>query len=242
MRTRDLLGAEDGFRRLDHRPHRQGGRRTGRVEQRHDMGDLRGALHLRHQDRIGAEVAMASMSAAPIPSRGRCNGWRSRACRRPCSAQPARHWCGRLPWRRGRRHPRGRRPARRPAGSAPSPARACWRPAYKGRCGAGERSSTSQKLPGNAADYNDRPPCGKVAASMRFLSLQSHVAYGYVGNRAATFPLQRLGHEVWAVNTSNSQITRVTAPGVAARPRRTRSPTSCGASRSSASCPGATRC
>ena len=37
--------------------------------------------------------------------------------------------------------------------------------------------------------------------AMRFLSLQSHVAYGYVGNRAATFPLQRLGHEVWAVNT-----------------------------------------
>ena len=36
---------------------------------------------------------------------------------------------------------------------------------------------------------------------MRFLSLQSHVAYGYVGNRAATFALQRLGHEVWAVNT-----------------------------------------
>ena len=36
---------------------------------------------------------------------------------------------------------------------------------------------------------------------MRFLSLQSHVAYGYVGSRAATFPLQRLGHEVWAVNT-----------------------------------------
>jgi len=36
---------------------------------------------------------------------------------------------------------------------------------------------------------------------MRFLSLQSHVAYGYVGNRAATFPLQRMGHEVWAVNT-----------------------------------------
>ncbi len=36
---------------------------------------------------------------------------------------------------------------------------------------------------------------------MRFLSLQSHVAYGYVGNRAATFPLQRLGHEVWAINT-----------------------------------------
>ncbi|WP_257455286.1 pyridoxal kinase PdxY [Archangium lipolyticum] len=36
---------------------------------------------------------------------------------------------------------------------------------------------------------------------MAILSIQSHVAYGYVGNRAATFPLQRLGHEVWTVNT-----------------------------------------
>lgn len=33
------------------------------------------------------------------------------------------------------------------------------------------------------------------------LSIQSHVAYGYVGNRAAVFPLQRLGHEVTAINT-----------------------------------------
>ncbi len=33
------------------------------------------------------------------------------------------------------------------------------------------------------------------------LSMQSHVAYGYVGNRAAVFPLQRLGHEVTAINT-----------------------------------------
>lgn len=33
------------------------------------------------------------------------------------------------------------------------------------------------------------------------LSMQSHVAYGYVGNRAAVFPLQRLGHEVVVVNT-----------------------------------------
>ncbi|MEO8559999.1 MAG: pyridoxal kinase PdxY [Rhodospirillales bacterium] len=36
---------------------------------------------------------------------------------------------------------------------------------------------------------------------MNILSIQSHVAYGYVGNRAATFPLQRLGVEVWAINT-----------------------------------------
>lgn len=33
------------------------------------------------------------------------------------------------------------------------------------------------------------------------LSIQSHVSFGYVGNRAAVFPLQRLGHEVSAVNT-----------------------------------------
>jgi pyridoxine kinase len=36
---------------------------------------------------------------------------------------------------------------------------------------------------------------------MRILSIQSSVAYGHVGNSAATFPLQRLGHEVWPVHT-----------------------------------------
>ncbi len=36
---------------------------------------------------------------------------------------------------------------------------------------------------------------------MRVLSIQSHVAYGHVGNAAAVFPMQRLGHEVWAINT-----------------------------------------
>lgn len=33
------------------------------------------------------------------------------------------------------------------------------------------------------------------------LSIQSSVAYGHVGNSAAVFPLQRLGLEVWPVNT-----------------------------------------
>jgi pyridoxine kinase len=33
------------------------------------------------------------------------------------------------------------------------------------------------------------------------LSIQSHVAYGHVGNRAAVFPLERLGYEVWPINT-----------------------------------------
>ena len=36
---------------------------------------------------------------------------------------------------------------------------------------------------------------------MRVLSIQSSVAYGHVGNSAAVFPLQRLGHEVWPVFT-----------------------------------------
>jgi pyridoxine kinase len=36
---------------------------------------------------------------------------------------------------------------------------------------------------------------------MNILSIQSWVAYGHVGNAAAVFPLQRLGAEVWAVNT-----------------------------------------
>lgn len=36
---------------------------------------------------------------------------------------------------------------------------------------------------------------------MRILSIQSAVAYGHVGNSAAVFPLQRMGHEVMPVNT-----------------------------------------
>ena len=38
-------------------------------------------------------------------------------------------------------------------------------------------------------------------AVMNLLSIQSHVAYGHVGNSAAVFPLQRIGVEVWPVDT-----------------------------------------
>ncbi|MCU9519840.1 pyridoxal kinase PdxY [Corynebacterium sp. ES2794-CONJ1] len=38
---------------------------------------------------------------------------------------------------------------------------------------------------------------------MSILSIQSHVSYGHVGNSAAVFPLQRIGHEVWPVHTVN---------------------------------------
>ena len=36
---------------------------------------------------------------------------------------------------------------------------------------------------------------------LTILSIQSSVAYGHVGNSAAVFPLQRIGVEVWPVNT-----------------------------------------
>ena len=41
----------------------------------------------------------------------------------------------------------------------------------------------------------------RAPESKNILSIQSHVAYGHVGNAAAVFPLQRLGHEVWPVHT-----------------------------------------
>jgi pyridoxine kinase len=36
---------------------------------------------------------------------------------------------------------------------------------------------------------------------MNVLSIQSHVAYGHVGNASAVFPMQRLGVEVWPIHT-----------------------------------------
>lgn len=36
---------------------------------------------------------------------------------------------------------------------------------------------------------------------MNVLSIQSWVSYGHVGNASAVFPMQRLGHEVWAIHT-----------------------------------------
>lgn len=36
---------------------------------------------------------------------------------------------------------------------------------------------------------------------MNVISIQSHVAYGHVGNASAVFPMQRLGCEVWPIHT-----------------------------------------
>ena len=40
-----------------------------------------------------------------------------------------------------------------------------------------------------------------VARPPSVLSIQSHVVYGHAGNSAATFPLRRLGVNVWPLNT-----------------------------------------
>jgi pyridoxine kinase len=40
-----------------------------------------------------------------------------------------------------------------------------------------------------------------VPKPINILSIQSSVVYGHVGNSAAVFPLQRLGIEVWPINT-----------------------------------------
>jgi len=40
-----------------------------------------------------------------------------------------------------------------------------------------------------------------VPKPINILSIQSSVVYGHVGNSAAVFPLQRLGVEVWPINT-----------------------------------------
>jgi len=40
-----------------------------------------------------------------------------------------------------------------------------------------------------------------IIEAMNLLSIQSHVAYGHVGNDAAVFPLQRMGIEVWPIHT-----------------------------------------
>ncbi|CDO69691.1 hypothetical protein BN946_scf184851.g79 [Trametes cinnabarina] len=48
------------------------------------------------------------------------------------------------------------------------------------------------------------PPRAAMAKGKgRILSIQSHVAYGYVGGKAAVFPLQCLGYDVDVVNTVN---------------------------------------
>ena len=46
-----------------------------------------------------------------------------------------------------------------------------------------------------------RPSIPSPSDNMEILSIQSAVTFGHVGNAAATFALQRLGCEVWPINT-----------------------------------------
>jgi pyridoxine kinase len=46
-----------------------------------------------------------------------------------------------------------------------------------------------------------RSRCRRRINTVNILSIQSWVSYGHVGNASAVFPLQRLGAEVWAINT-----------------------------------------
>ena len=56
------------------------------------------------------------------------------------------------------------------------------------------------------------PPPPPSTATLRGLSIQSHTVHGYVGNKAATFPLQCLGVNVDAINTVTTLTTPVTTP------------------------------
>ena len=74
------------------------------------------------------------------------------------------------------------------------------------RCGQQEDGNevSSANARGNlkaASTAGDFPAVSVIVEAMNILSIQSHVAYGHVGNSAAVFPLQRMGVEVWPIHT-----------------------------------------
>ena len=92
---------------------------------------------------------------------------------------------------------RHHRAARTSAGSTP-PATSRWPPSSwttSGGSSTASRSATSST--GRAATDRRR---GRSTA-VNVLSIQSSVVYGRVGNRAAVPVLERLGHDVWPVDT-----------------------------------------
>jgi pyridoxine kinase len=58
-----------------------------------------------------------------------------------------------------------------------------------------------KQISGFGLHGGDFPAVSVIVATMNILSIQSHVAYGHVGNAAAVFPLQRIGVEVWPIHT-----------------------------------------
>src|SRR5215472_10674169 len=65
------------------------------------------------------------------------------------------------------------------------------------------RASLTRRLASLAVDLSlgERRRFLRINVNMNLISIQSHVAYGHVGNSAAVFALQRLGCEVWPVHT-----------------------------------------
>ena len=61
----------------------------------------------------------------------------------------------------------------------------------------GNNFATSSSKESSAVDF----PESELKKTVRALSIQSHTVHGYVGNKAATFPLQCMGINVDAVNT-----------------------------------------
>src|SRR5262245_61529561 len=49
--------------------------------------------------------------------------------------------------------------------------------------------------------FHKTPRAAIALSTMNVLTIQSAVSYGHVGNSAAVFILQRLGHEAWPVDT-----------------------------------------
>ena len=60
-----------------------------------------------------------------------------------------------------------------------------------------EQSNTARSAPSGAKQLNT----ATMTRVTTILSIQSSVAYGHVGNSAVTFPLMRMGVEVWPVIT-----------------------------------------
>lgn len=53
----------------------------------------------------------------------------------------------------------------------------------------------------SASVIQEPTPSARAARPKAVISIQSHVVYGAAGNSAAVFPMQRLGIDVWPINT-----------------------------------------
>eukprot|EP00128_Syssomonas_multiformis_P004515 Colp12_sorted_trinity150504_noHs@30230 len=76
----------------------------------------------------------------------------------------------------------------------------CHRKLRQATCRSKHLEKQSRKDPYTLTNGSVASVLGKMS-NKRVLSIQSHVVSGYVGNKAATFPLQTLGFDVDAINS-----------------------------------------